>query len=291
MKRDFSTGDGMDMLLDTMCCTFGGVCFIALMVTLISSVAPAGDEGSENIAAEIERMAEREVDRLKYRRDTLAISIAQQEAFVASNENAVVSRSDLSKMMSELANDNEKLRLYEKKIIEYQDELAKLTTDSEYSKREAARLERLLAELRDKAGKPLFERHRAVRTPQERTLSGLRSVDVWLYKHRLYKIDDESCVSVRDVSSGGTKAWDCTIIPGRGERVDESGFFSTNGGWWRLTRELGTSAYMRIFTDIESFEELCVLRDALVSRNSKYNWIIQEGNTIHFVEGYDGRVQ
>ena len=40
MKRSVIDGGSMDMLLDTMCNTFGGVCFIALMVVLISSAMP-----------------------------------------------------------------------------------------------------------------------------------------------------------------------------------------------------------------------------------------------------------
>ena len=44
MKRRTSPSGSMDMLLDTMCNTFGGVCFIALMVAILSAVVPVGEK-------------------------------------------------------------------------------------------------------------------------------------------------------------------------------------------------------------------------------------------------------
>ncbi len=42
MKRSILISQSLDMLLDTMCNTFGGICFIALLVALISASTPKG---------------------------------------------------------------------------------------------------------------------------------------------------------------------------------------------------------------------------------------------------------
>ena len=291
MKRGRPDFGSMDMLLDTMCNTFGGVCFIALMVAIISAAIPKEKGSDEGLLVSEEHVATKEVAKLKKRRDMLKSAIEVQAEFVKNATTGVVMKADLEKMVEVVSDSEEKARLYEKKRIEYLDELAKLKTSTSYSRREAARLARLLNELEEKAGRPLFDRHRVVRTPNERAVSGLRPINVWLHERRLYMMDDKNCVSESEATdSCGRKTWDCRLIKGNGVVVDED-FFCTGRAWTDLRNGLGPTRYVRIFVDTVSFDELCLLRDALISRGSMYNWIVHESDIIRFVEGYDGRVQ
>lgn len=290
MSRGTSATGSMDMLLDTMCNTFGGVCFIALMVAVMSAAIPKVDNDSEGTEQTEIRIIARETDRLRQRRDMLRASIDIQSEFIKNASTGVVLKSDIILKATDIAANAEKVRKYEKLKIEYLDELAKLRTRTEYSRREALRLERLLKELGNKAGNPLFDRHRVVRTPTERELNGLRSLDLWLHDRRLYLMSD--ALSVKEENKreyGGINRWDCRLIKGRGVLVDE--FFETGKTWGEIKRRLEQNVYVRIFVDSVSFDELCLLRDALIRRRTMYNWIINEADVIHFQEGYDGRVQ
>lgn len=292
MKRGGVVASSMDMLLDTMCNTFGGVCFIALMVALFSASLPLPDT-SENADVDLteSRIVAKEVNRLRQRRDVLRATLEVQQNFVTNATTNIVVKADLLKMLKDVAVNEEVIQRYEKKKIEYLDALARIKTAVAYSQREAARLSRLIKCLEEKKGTPLFDRHRAVRTPKEREIKGLRLIDVWLHERRLYLISDPKSVRMVETGQrGGKKSWDCLLVEGHGTLLDED-FFLTGSVWRRLEQEFDTRSFVRIFTDTVSFNELCLFRDALISRNSKYNWIINESEIIHFVEGYDGRVQ
>lgn len=289
MRRRNRESSGMDMLLDTMCNTFGGVCFIALMVSLVSATLPQLDDDSDSNQPKISEndLLTREMTRLTLKRDELKTAIAVQQDFLATGATNVPVKADLVRMASEIAQNASLIDAYEKKRVEYLDELAKLTTRTAYSRREAARLSRLVADLKDQVGQPLFDRHRAVRAPREHEEQGLRMINVWLHEHRLYLMDDTR--NVRRVMRG-EKRWDTYLVKGRGVFVDDD-FFRKGSVWPELESRFGPTTYVRIFTDTASFNELCFIRDALIDRKSKFNWIVNEEEVIHFVEGYDGYVQ
>ena len=291
MRRRHQDAGGMDMLLDTMCNTFGGVCFIALMVAIISAATPKTDDESDSTQVTESQVVDKELARLRQRRDVLKSAIEVQSEFVKNAMTGVVMKAELAKMSENVVGNEEKIRLYEKKRVEYLDELAKIKTSVAYSRREASRLSRLLGELKEKVGKPLFDRHRVVRTPNERKVSGLGIVNVWLYGRRLYMLDDKNCVNESATrNEGGRKTWECRLVKGQGVIVDD-GFFQHGKVWDDLQRRLNSGMYVRIFVDTVSFDELCLLRDALISRGAMYNWFVEERDVIEFVEGYDGRVQ
>lgn len=291
MKRRISEPGSMDMLLDTMCNTFGGVCFIALMVAVISASIPkVGRDMAEHQVSE-DQVVAKESARFQNRRDMLKSAIEIHSSFVDNAVTGVVLKADLLKTTSAIAANDEQIHLYEKKRIEYLDELAKLKTRTAYSRREASRLARLLRELEEKVGRPLFDRHRVVRTPRERELQGLKMIDVWLHQRRLYMMNDNR--NIKNTETGvedGKHKWDCQLIKGHGVLLNDD-FFLHSKIWPKLQRQFDETTYVRIFVDTVSFDELCLFRDALISRNSMYNWIVNEEDVIHFIEGYDGHVQ
>ena len=278
----------LDMLLDTMCNTFGGVCFIALMVAILTAMTPKSSEEAMDGEAEAKMLVDREKTNLARKRDELKSAIEIQKSFLATNQaTAAISAAALTQGLS--SNTTAIARLKAQRA-EFEDMLAALKTDADYSKREAARLERLLKELEERLGKPIGKQ-RSVRTPTEREVSGLRCEDFWLRKGRLYLLRNRQqckCEMLRD-SSGKPHQWNFTVILGTGYRVDESFF---NGlDWNQIKSGLNTHGYVRIYSDRESFPQLCELRDALIHYHKQYNWHIHEKEVLSFVEGYDGRIQ
>ena len=282
----------MDMLLDTMCNTFGGVCFIALMVMLISCMLPKESDTRAELDNVVQaEIVSKELARLVQKRDMLKLAVEAETAFVEANSTSIVTRADVAALRAKIAAGGNDVEEYEKKRIEYLDELARLKTTEQYSRREAARLDRLLSDLREKTGNPLADRHRVVRAPREREIKGMTLINVWIHQRRLYMMDDRDSVKIIDVhTEGGVRVWTEQLVWGRGVRIDDD-FFQNGKIWPALRRRFGASSYVRIFTDTVSFDELCLFRDALIANKSLYNWIVVEGDAINFKEGYDGRVQ
>ena len=91
MRGERSLGAGsLDMLLDTMCNTFGGVCFIALMVAILTAMNPKGDGTEAEGDAEARMLVDKEVAKLTRQRDELKSAIAIQESFLATNKDSKV---------------------------------------------------------------------------------------------------------------------------------------------------------------------------------------------------------
>lgn len=279
----------LDMLLDTMCNTFGGVCFIALMVAILSALMPAGKEtdGAETVTEQM--LVDQEIERLVRRRDELKAAVQIQRSFVDTNASQMVAVNE-AMLRSGVASNVAALASLKSERRDLEDALATLTTESEYSRREAARLERVLKDLEARLDRPVG-RQRAVRTPMERELSGMRCEDFWLRHGRLYLLKNDWQVKKSDATRGddGRDHWSYAPIPGKGYVVDESFFFGSD--WQEIKRKLNAEGYVRIFSDKMSFPQLCKLRDALVHFKKQYNWHVRETDVLLFMEGYDGRIQ
>ena len=280
----------LDMLLDTMCNTFGGVCFIALMVAIISATLPSVNDleiGDECI--EEQMIVNKETARLMRERDELKAAIATQKSFVeanTSNGNQSLSEAQMLECVSSNAVVISNLK---NEKVELEDKLAKLTTDVSYSVREAMRLERVLKELEEKLGNPANMRNRAVRTPVERELMGYKSLDVWLKDGRMYCLWNNRHVDCKTRHGANGLEWDYSIRPYTGFELNEA-FFSSSE-YLQMIGLMSGKIYMRIYSDSYSFPQLCMLRDDLIRRRKLYNWHVSEEAVMHFVEGYDGRVQ
>ncbi len=290
MKTKASSGAGsLDMLLDTMCNTFGGVCFIALMVAIMSAALPSNknEDTSESVTEQM--VINKETARLTRERDELKTAIEIQKSFVATNttrEAQALSAAQLATSIS--SNENALVNLKSEKL-ELEDKLAKLTTDISYSSREAMRLNRLLKEMEEQLGKQANMKNRAVRTPVERELGGYKCIDIWIKNNRMYCLFNDRHVDCKITEGVKGKVWEYRARPGAGFVLSESFFRSYE--YRQLVELLTGKIYMRIFADGASFAQLCELRDDLIRRRKMYNWHICEDSTIHFVEGYDGRVQ
>lgn len=296
MKRLSIVTASLDMLLDTMCNTFGGVCFIALLIAIISYSLPRTDaedaDASSGVSAQM--LVDRERERLTRTRDELRVAIQVQEALQATN----AAQRSLSKSEAEyvagIASNAQTVAKLRREREMLEDELAKLSTQSEYSRKEAERLDRLLKDMEERLDKPQNLRNRPVRTPLEREIEGLHIVNLWLRHGRFYVWDwwntPPRHVKVVEYNDGnGAKNWIVTPIQGAGLEVGEALFKSEK--WREIMNQLDSKGYARIFSDEDSFPQLCELRDALIRHGKMYNWHIRNEDELRFVEGYDGRIQ
>lgn len=295
MKRSSIFTASLDMLLDTMCNTFGGVCFIALLIAIISYSLPRTDaedvDAPSGVTAQM--LFDRERERLTRMRDELRVAIQVQEALLATNDTQKSFSKSEAEYISGIASNDQAVAQLRREREMLEDELAKISTQSEYSRRDAERLERLLKDMEERLDKPLNKKNRPVRTPLEREIEGLHSEDLWLRHGRLHIIDWKSPspqqVRIDKRVEGGETHWMVTLVPGTGHTVGEVFFKSED--WQRVKERLDTRGYARIFCDEESFPQLCELRDALIYFGKMYNWHIRNEDELLFVEGYDGRIQ
>lgn len=289
MKTKSTIGAGsLDMLLDTMCNTFGGVCFVALMIAIISAtLPPSNDQDLKEEELSEEMIVNKETMILIRKRDELKVAIDIQKTFVSTNTTKLTHT--LSAIENNISSNEVALGKLKREKIELEDKLAKLTTDISYSKREAMRLERLLKALDEQLGRPDNMKNRTVRTPVERKLEGYRSLDVWIRKGKMYCLYNESHVHCNIIDGVSGKEWDYRTKPTGGFYMSDTFYHSPE--YRQLIEMIKEKTYMRIFCDLVSFAQLCSLRDDLIRRRKMYNWHIEDGESIHFVEGYDGRVQ
>ena len=279
-RSEITTGS-LDMLLDTLCNTFGGVCFIALMVAILSAMLPkeTDDAQTEETAVSEQMLVDQEREMLLRRRADLKAALS---AFsIPDSEGKDLSPTDWARNLS--SNRTARAQLEAERI-----KLEKALSNAEYNKREVARLERLKAEL-EKQTREFAGKVRRVRMPIERELPGLRPVNLWLRDGRLYLLDNNSQVRARETQRDGERCRVCSIIPGTGYRVDED--FMQGSVWQNLYGRIRGNVYARIYSDAKSFPQLCKLRDQFASSRKMYNWYPLEDTELVFVAGYDGKVQ
>ena len=289
-KKSSPNSGSLDMLLDTMCNTFGGVCFIALMVAIISAALPLRVSDEENQEPVSEQMIiNKETARLIRERDEMKVAIEIQKSFLSSNAMDSVGILSKNQFLAAISSNATEVVKLKKEKLELEDMLAKLTTDISYNSREALRLERLLKELEERLGKPANMKTRAVRTPVERELMGYRVITVWIRKNRMYCLHNEIHVDCKTLSGKRGKEFYFQTREYGGYLMDDD--FLHSWEYSQLMDMLTGKTYLRIYCDSSSFARLCDLRDDWILRRKMYNWYCSDEDVLAFVEGYDGKVQ
>lgn len=289
-KNRQADSSSLDMLLDTMCNTFGGVCFIALLIAIISSALPK-DPGEEQVPEVSEQsILDKETAMLVLERDTLRAAIQLQEELLKKQQASTDVLLSTEQLISQLSSNKLDLVKLNAQRLQLEDEIATMTTTTDYSRREAARLERLLKDMEAKLGQQKDLRRRTMRTPVERNLLGFHSYTLWLYNGMLYEINDTTQVNCEIKDGPNGRTWDYTIKPGKGIRVTRLTDLS-NMRYTQIFHKLTSKQIIRIYSDTISFPQLCMIRDDLVARHQIYNWDIHEGSPLHFVEGPDNVAQ
>lgn len=284
MKSHNVIAGSLDMLLDTMCNTFGGVCFIALLVSVISVSLPPDYSGVTD-ASMAPSYNDPRVAMLIRQRNRLAESIQSLEAQLAGMTNATDSAT-LAETEAKIAAARSRADAAERENERRRGEAGKARGEAEAQNASAAKLNDLIAALEAEIKDPKYVRARIVRVPHERELRNYKTHNILLYCGDFYDLHDESAVSI----SEGRSSITLTARPGRGTPITED--FLKGAVWRRLIDETISRTIVRIYTDPASAEGLSILVQDLASRRRPYNWRYNDGGpSITFVEGSDTFVQ
>ena len=287
-RRTCEAGAGsLDMLLDTMCNTFGGVCFIALLVAILSAMLPKDASDEEE---DVRRMAVDEtVAELVRSRDELREAVKLQEDLLhvyETNATDAISAADVAALSGDKDAEEAKLR---KKLVDLEEQIKRAATTTEYNEKEYARLMKLSNELKRKLADFKDARRRVVRTPTERSLSGWRSFDIWIRHGEFFELHNPDQCSCEEKGYGDNMTWKYRCIPGMGFKLDDA--FLQSEQYRRIIGKVGGRTFVRVFVDSESFAALCRLRDDLIRRGFNYNWHWWENDPLDFEVGTDDKVQ
>lgn len=284
MRRQ-NSGDisSFDLLLDTMCNTFGGVVFIALLLSILvgstsrNTAKPAQQEGPS--LSEIEAFAEE--NRLLLECSQLNIAIqAIEPVNVPDTIRANTTVKSLSEiqdanmnMTEELAQLTQQQQLLEREISELDESAINLTVSARDIQEQILRIKEELRQQRDRSTLK-------VRLPRVRSRPGMRSVFFVIAKGRFYCIND---VSAPFTDQGREyDLQDVDVEFGEGQAVveirPESGQVIRPGSehQGKLAMALNNCNKNIEVIDFsvrrDSFAEYNYVKQIFVSRGYSYNW-------------------
>ena len=281
---------GLDMLLDTMCNTFGGVCFIALLVAILSAMLPkdSGDAG-ESVGKLVEDAKLAEAVRT---RDELAVALETQRELLSrygTNGLSTVTAADIAKSMKDKDAAAKELSA---RRSELEERIKRLATADKFNRQEYERLKKVQEGLKRQIANFKDVRKRVVRAPIEREDARYKPVDFWIRGGRFRILEDKSQVVCREEGFGDRKKWFYTCRSGTGWPISEA--FLASADYARAIRSVPSKTkYARIWVDHDpkSFAGLCLFRDDLIRRGISYNWHPNDDETMVFVVGLDTHVQ
>jgi len=282
MRKRYTDMNSFDMLLDTMCNTFGGICFIALLIAIISANLPKEraviDEPDIRVIEQNAQMKE-----LVRRRDELLTAIEAQERLMSQQS---LSLSPLEKDLKSLRTSkiDAETRLQELQNIynNLMKKIASIGADIKYDTEEYRRLSKLADELKLKLGELTAKNTQVARAPMKHTTSKF-PIHVVLKRGKGavlrfpksgYNITEFEIIKQSE---------DITLVtPKRnfGCSVDEA--LVSSSLFMSLITYKGKDCFVNLITDEYSFPETCLLRDALIKEGFQYNWSCYLGNSISF---------
>lgn len=293
----FRPGDSLDLLLDTMCNTFGGIIMIAILVALLAQQSPAPIVPADRARSE---MTER---RLAIADTDLAAARALRTQLEAAASHALASRADEKERLTDavrvaqMTADTQAARTADSAAMKAADPgkvLADLATRSAAQGRRtgdlqnaiaaqlqnSARLQSRLTELAMQMEKEFDTRTKQLRLPKERAQTK-GPFNVILKYARAYPLTDSH--GDRNVKSiewvelrGGRRA---RPIAGSG---DDAASLA------RLFQKLkGEDIYIAFYVYTDAFEFFSAARDAASQRGLEYGLeIVEAGGELSF--GSDG---
>ena len=283
MKSRNIISSSLDMLFDTMCNTFGGVCFIALLVSVISISLPpdrSGDAEAATSSSQDPRIAQ-----LVRQRNRLAESIKSLEAQLAGMTN-VADQASLAETEAKIAAAKRRAEAAARENEKRLGEAERARGEADAKDARAAELNALIAALEAEIKDPKYVRARIVRVPHERQLGNFNVHNILLYKGDFYDLHDVSAVSITE----GRKSLTLTVRRGLGTAIAED--FIKGSLWRHLLDQTISRTIIRIYTDKDSADGLAILIQDLASRRRPYNWRYNDGgDSITFVEGNDNYAQ
>jgi len=285
MSKRGGSIDSFDMLLDTMCNTFGGVCFIALLIAIISANLPRiKAQQTEPDVKIIEQNVE--LTNLSRKKDELLVAIKYQSGLLT-NQTVNVSRTrkDLKELGTSIEK-NELLRIESEAI--YQSIMRQIETlgaDILRYNREYEQLANLEKELKDRLNDLKQQNSQVARAPMEHATSK-RALHFIFQKGRAAllnekprQLNDTEFSLIRE-----SRGWLVSPKPEFGIQIDQS--FRESELFKRLLKPAKDDNYfVNLVTDEFSFPEVCLVRDALIQNRIEYGWQHFSGYPIRYGAG------
>lgn len=240
-----------ELLLDTMCNTFGGIVFIALLLTILSQAI--GNSNTENTP--VEPRPEPEIN----------TSQSEIQGLRDQSNELTTLRNDLEARLNNSLMD---IALTKDKIERQGSELERLTEAVDHEKKMRERPLRL-PRLHAISKVPVFL------AIQHGKFYAINDVSTSYNRHRVY---DRSDIGVRE--SGGDTAID--TLPGRGQVIKE-GAEKFGKLKQAITNINPQNEFVSFAVDRNSFAEFIYVKNLFIQQGFDYHWVVQEG-TIHITK-------
>ena len=279
-RRRRGSASSLDLLLDTICNTFGGVVFMAILVVVLLRMT---SETSGDAPPDAERQAA--LSALESRREESAARLAtlrqaadQQAKLLAQmtkpeNQPALAKLDEVKRRRDELNRDRLD-RLGD--IGQAQIEINRLAAERESLDRALAELPGKVATLAAELAKEVAARSQAARLPMQRDTE--KDEVPLLVRggrlHSVYLVGDDGSVafnSAECVEHQGTVR-EVTTRPGSGVKVDDSDA-ARHEIDVRLANLEADSFYLAIFVWPDSFTEFRRLKEIVVDRRFEYRLV------------------
>ena len=308
MSRKNKLPDSLELLLDTMCNTFGAIMFIAISLVIISQI-------TTKLVREMQpqEVTEEYLEQLRRKVLDLQNEVAEEERKMAARALAVLgmpkekkekverllaAKSDNQRLVLELAqqhnaeesltSDKEKLADEKEKLNESIHQIEVETTQKEHILKQTLQMnqqkkEELEKSIADKTSENSNLESRLEHTPKQ-TLTFSMEVDtgsarqytICLKNGRLFREELGEVVAVRDVGNSGHFAF-----KGAGNVISGNENVALNN----LLGGIRQDRFVSIFSDQASYDSLVVLRKYLRSRRLKVNFNHTENYVISFGGG------
>lgn len=276
-RRNNLNGDSLELLLDTICNTFGGVLFIAILLVVLLQLSPAM---TESVPEESPSPGDTEsLEEARERRQNLADSLQHQldllEKVVSPKlQNAL---GDMTTLQENVSEEQNKLSQLEQSNVSTQQRLAKAAADAATLEQRTEESRRKMAELRETLRLKQAENVETIHSPVERSAFDKSEVGFILRYGRLFLwhrysstgermgLNTEEFLVVDDTSDG-------LVVrprPGKGIPVDRSAETRERIAS-RLRQFSPREKILALVVRPDSFAEYRVVRDVAASLGFQY---------------------
>jgi hypothetical protein len=294
MSRRISSAamDSLELLLDTICNTFGAVIFISMLVALLVNRSTSERDPRETTrdAVAESSFVQSEIETARQKLRVLSEQVAQQQLITEKFANK-----ESLNLAGKLKRQTEQsVRLMEEKS----DVVQEITTTKAESAQLQQRLDRQQAEydtqearnlqLRQKVSEELELSGRTARIPQVRKTTKMAVV---------YAIDDEHlhCVTRTDQTVDDTDCESSTslgvvhVSPRAGAGVAVTGKTSSRSLHKKLQGIANSRFFVQLFVSRDSFAAFLPVKESLVKLGLEYEVIITESNEVELYLGASER--
>lgn len=270
------------MLLDTMCNTFGGVCFIALLIAIISANLPKNP--ASEVPVDVQTIEQNQsMNALIRKKEELNAALKAQEVLKKKqNPNQSLLKKDVSDLRS--SNEDASIRLIriQKEYDQLMKEIENIGADLKINQDAHVRLLKIADELKKKEQEINEKTTQVARAPMKHSTS----------KFPLHLIFKKGRAGIYRWPDTGNNTIDFEIVEGAesvlvtpkasfGVIVDKS--FGNTDLASRILLQAKERFFISLITDDASFSEVCIVRDILIRNGASYNWNSYQGGAITFV--------